>query len=338
MTQAQRGTLIDSVYRIQELADYIVPFAIRIACDLRVADLLVDGPETVAVLAGKTGAHEATLRRILRTLATKHIFVEDPDGRFRLTPLAELFRGDHPLSLRDAYTMIPANFEAWAHVAETVRTGRPVFPEVHGHDYYAHLAEHPEDAARFNGIQTSGNRLELRAMLRACDWRGFETVLDVGGSTGAFLAGLLSRYKRMRGTLLDLPHVVADAPPVLAAAGVQDRCEIVAGDFFADVPAGHDCYVLKRVLYDWDDERAAALLRRVRAAARPDSVVLLLDPVVDTRPELDISKVYDLLSLVTIGGRARTVEEIAALCQDAGLRVTTVTDTTMFPLIEAVPA
>ncbi|MEH1123248.1 methyltransferase [Micromonospora sp. CPCC 206061] len=337
MTDPRPRTALELVYRIQELADYIVPFAIRMTCELRVADLLTDGPRPVAQLAAATGTHPPTLCRVLRTLATKEIFVEVEPEVFGLTPAAQLFRGDHPLSLRDAYPMIPANFEAWAHFAHTVRTGEPVFPHVHGVPYYEHLATHPDDSARFDGIQGAGSRLELRATLRAYEWGRLASVVDVGGSNGAFLAGLLARYRRLRGVLFELPHVAKGAEAVLAAAGVADRCEVVAGDFFAGVPAGHDAYVLKRVLYDWDDADAGRLLRSVREAVRPDSRLLVLDPVVDPRPELAISKTYDLLSLTMLGGRARTEDEVVALCGEAGFAVTRVVQTAMFPLIEAAP-
>jgi hypothetical protein len=163
-------------------------------------------------------------------------------------------------------------------------------------------------------------------------------VVDLGGNNGAFLAGLLARYTRMRGIVVDLPHAIVGAKAVLEAAGVAQRCEVRAGDFFLDVPAGHDGYLLKRVVYDWPDGPARALLTRVRAAMRPDSRLLLLEPVVAQRADLDISKTYDLLSLAMLGGRARTLDELTALCAAAGLTVTRTIDTDMFPIIEAVPA
>jgi hypothetical protein len=37
--------------------------------------------------------------------------------------------------------------------------------------------------------------------------------------------------------------------------------ELVGGDFFKDVPAAGDAYIMKEVLHDWDDERCTALLQ-----------------------------------------------------------------------------
>jgi len=336
-TTATPPSLMESILRLQELADYIVPFAIRAVCQLRVADHLVDGPRSTVELAGLTDAHAPSLYRVLRALACKGIFTEVEPGRFGLTPLAQLLRSDHPLSLTEAYPLMAANFRGWAEFEHTLRTGESAFVHAFGMSYYEHLAVDPRDSARYDGIQRAGTRLELRAMLRAIDWPAFGHVVDVGGNDGAFLAGLLGRYRQLRGTLLDLPHAVAHAPRLLAEAGVAQRCEVVAADFFTGVPAGADAYVLKRVLYDWDDADAARLLGVLRAAMRPDSRLLLLDPVLKPLDAFDVGKIYDLLSLAMLAGKARTLDEIVELLGQCGFQVLEVVQTAMFPIVQARP-
>ena len=86
---------------------------------------------------------------------------------------------------------------------------------------------------------------------------------------------------------------------------VASRCEYVGGNFFDGVPAGADTYVLKRILYSWDDERATKILRVVRSAMRPDSRLLVLEPVQRRGDAFDIGKVLDLQMLVLGGGFVR---------------------------------
>ena len=114
-------------------------------------------------------------------------------------------------------------------------------------------------ARRFDRAMEQGweGRLERLASL---DWRGDETVVDVGGGNGSLLLALLERHPGLRGIVFDLPETVRDE------SRFGDRIEFVAGDFFERVPAG-DVYVLSTILHDWDDERAGAILRTVRAAA-----------------------------------------------------------------------
>lgn len=330
---------IGSVQRLADLADYVVPFAIRAVCTLGVADHLVDGPVPVTDLAERCDAEPGALLRVLRALAGKGIFTESAPGVFALTALAQPLRGDHPVSLRDAYPFLVGDLHAWAQFDYTLRTGRSSFEHVHGMGYWDYLAEHPEDSKRFDGSQASGTRMELRTLMSAYDsWAGLTSVVDVGGGNGMFLAGLLARFRHLHGTLFDQPHVVAGAPEVMREAGVTDRCTIVGGSVFDEVPSGGDAYLMKRFLWSWPDDRAHKVLSRVRAAMRQDSRLLLHEPVVYPGDSAEVGKVYDLILLAMGGGCARSEEELRELLGSVGLRINRVMPTPMFPLTEAVPA
>ena len=327
-----------SFVRLTELADYFIPFTIRAVAELGVADHLAGGPRTVEDLAEATGTHAPSLRRALRALACKGVFTEQEDGRFGLTPMAELLRGDHPLSLRDAYHLMPDDVVAWARLDHSLRTGEPAFDHVHGRSLWDWLADHPADSVRFDRGMAAMTRPELRAVSMAYDWSGLGRVVDVGGGNGTFLAGLLTRHPEMAGVVFDLPHVVAAAGEVLSGAGVGDRCEVVPGSFFdaEAIPAGADAYVLKRIVYGWDDDGAERLLRCVAQAMGPESRILLLEPVAQAA-DADgdgFGAILDVVMLAVDGGRARTTEELEALFARAGLELTRVVPTMMFPVVE----
>ncbi|QLQ35877.1 methyltransferase [Micromonospora robiginosa] len=328
---------IESVFRLTELADYIVPFTVRAVADLGIADQLTDGPRPVAELADATGAHAPSLLRALRALAGKGIFTEVEPEVFALTPLAEPLRTDHPLSLRDAYPLLAPDIEAWAHFDHSIRTGKAAFDQVHPEGYWSYMAAHPRDSARFDASQQAATRLELRAALPAYPWGDLGTMVDVGGGNGAFLGGIMARFPNLRGTLFDLPHVVAEAEPVLQKLGVAQRCTVTGGSFFETVPAGADAYMLKRILYGWDDDGAVRLLRAVRAAMRPDSRLLVLEPVVEPGDRFDVGRLYDLLLLAMVGGGARSREHIERLLDVADLKLARSLPTMMFPILEIVP-
>jgi hypothetical protein len=325
---------LGSFIRLTELADYFVPFTIRAICQLGVADHLADGPLSVEVLARRTQTDPPSLLRALRALACKGIFTECEPETFDLTSLAELLREDHPLSLRDAYHLMPADVLAWANLGYSLRTGEPAFDRVHGQSLWSYLATHPEDSARFDRGMQAMTRPELRAVSAAYDWARLGRIVDVGGGNGAFLAGLLAHHRSLRGVLFDLPHVVAGSQAVLEAAGVAERCEVIAGSFFETVPPDADAYVLKRILYGWNDDGALTLLRAVRMAMGSGSRVLLLEPLVQTGDMDGFASILDLVMLVVDGGRARGVAELTELFDLAGLRLTRVIPTMMFPIVE----
>jgi O-methyltransferase domain len=337
MTVPTPGKDVQSVLRLTEMADYIVPFTLRAICDLRVADHLAGGPRPIDELARLTGTHAPTLQRALRALAGKGVFTEVADGVFGLTPLAEPLRSDHPLSLREAYPLFAPEIVAWASFDHSLRTGESCFEAAHGKSFWQYMTEHPRDSARFDASQQAVTRRELRSALPAYDWDSFGNVVDVGGGNGAFLAGLLAQYPSLRGVVFDQPHVVSAAGRVLAEAGVADRCEVVGGSFFESVPAGGDAYLLKRVLYDWNDDRAAELLRVVRAGMHGDSRLLVIEPVIEPGNEFDWGKLYDLLLVAMGGGGARTQECLAELFAKADLELVRVVRTKRLPIVEARP-
>ncbi|MGC5052501.1 methyltransferase [Micromonospora sp. DT48] len=334
-----------AMVRLTELADYVVPFCLRVACDLRLADHLADGPRSVEELADLTGTRPGPLLRLLRTLASREVFAETTPTVFALTDLAQPLRSDHPLSLADAYPLLSCDVAAWGRLDHSVRTGQAAFDLVHGTDYWQYMATHPDESRRFDASQRAATRLELRSVLGAYPWSELNTVVDLGGGDGGFLAGILARFRHLRGTLFDLPHVASGAAKVFADAGVSDRAEAVGGSFLEPdgqpVPAGADAYLFKRVLYHWDDESATVLLRKARAAMRPDSRLLIIEPVVDpvVQGEAYVTGLrYDMLLLTMAGGGAREVSAIENLARDADLRLVRTIGTLTLPILEICPA
>jgi hypothetical protein len=84
-----------------QIFGFLVARSIAVAGELGIADRLAAGPRTPAELARDCGVLVRPLYRMLRFLAGEGIFAENPDGRFALTPTAELLRSDHPSSLRE---------------------------------------------------------------------------------------------------------------------------------------------------------------------------------------------------------------------------------------------
>jgi hypothetical protein len=253
-----------------------------VVAKLGIADLLRDGPKRSEELAQAVGAHPRTLYRVLRALASLGVFVEDEAQGFHLTPLAQLLRTDVPESLRALAIFYG---EEWIWHAEgallySVRTGKAAFHQVHGMGPFDYYRQHAEAAAGFNAAMTSLSGHELAAILAAYDFAGMATIVDVGGGHGVLLAELLKTWPHVRGILFDLPAVVESAQPLLAAAGIADRCTCVAGDFFQTMPGSGDAYILKRVIHDWDDPQAAAILTQCRRAMPAHSRLLLMERVI----------------------------------------------------------
>jgi SAM-dependent methyltransferase len=310
----------------RELADLVRGYqrsqAVAVAARLGIPDHLRDGPRDAGDLAAVTGAHEPALYRLLRALATIGVLVELDGHRFGLSETGEYLRTDHPLSVDPLARMFCAPYEwrAWGELLHSVRTGGNAARQALGTDVWEHRRRHPEDQEVFDAAMRTTSRASTPGILAAHDFGRHRVLADVGGGTGALLAAVLRAHPGLRGVLVDQAQVVAGADEVLKEAGVADRVDVVSGDFFAEVPAGADAYLLSRILHDWPDEDAGAILRQVRAALRPDAVLLVHDAVVGP-PGTDAPVAFlDLMMLVSAGGRERTEEEWRELFQTTGLR------------------
>ena len=345
MSRQQAGTGDASArMALMELAiGAMVGQAVHVAAKLGIADQLVGRPKTPAELAEATGTRADTLHRLLRALASRGVFAETADGRFALTPVAEGLRSDAPGSLR-AYAVLLGEdwvWRAWGQLSHSVRTGQSALEHAFGRDVFAYLAEHPEAASVFDAAMTSRTRQEIDAVAAAYEWPAAGTIVDVGGGQGALLAAILARGPDLQGILYDLPHVIAAARGgPIDAAGLAGRCELAAGSFFERVPAGGDLYLLKRVIHDWDDERAAAILRNCRAAMSATARLLVVDHVLSPGNAPSLGKWLDLQMLVmTPGGRERDEAGFRALLSSAGLGLKRILPAgPTASLVEAVPA
>jgi hypothetical protein len=283
--------------------------ALAIVADLRIADALADGPRAVTELAGQAGADPDTLQRLLRALASDGVFAEAEPGVFENTEASEVLRsgggwGDFALLFGGPWHRTAGELDA---------TGEPPFPRIYGTDFWNWLAQHPEERAAFDRAMEQGWERRVER-LAAADWRGDETVVDVGGGNGSLLVQLLRRRPGLRGIVLDLPETNRDDDE-LTSSGI----EFVSGDFFDRVPSG-DVYILSTILHDWDDERATAILRTIHAAAPRDARLLVVESVVQPGNEPDGAKWLDLLMLALFAGRERNEEQWRALLAAGGFQ------------------
>jgi hypothetical protein len=320
----------EAAARLTRLADgYLVTQLLHVVVELGVADALAAGPATAAELAARVGADAGALERVLRGLATEGVLDERDGRRFALTPVGELLRTDHPRSCSGPVSVRGGlYYGALAGLPDAVRHGGTAFERVHGRPFFDHLAAHPEDSALFQASMAARAVREAAAVVEAYDFSRFGSLVDVGGGTGLLLRRVAAAHPGLRVTLFDRPEVVR-------RSGLPG----IGGDFFEAVPGGADAYVLSRVLHDWDDDDALAVLRSCRRAMGPTAVLLVVEALLPERAADDPAAVrMDLHMMALLRGRERTRAEYAALLDAAGLRLDGVTPAGAVHVLDARPA
>ncbi len=291
-----------------------------------IADRLVPGPRTAAELAAGAGLHEETLYRVLRFAAAHGVFREDEAGRFHLTRRAEGLRVGVSGSVRDRLRRPWQDliWHTYERVPDMLRTGDPAFELAHGRAFFDFLAGQPELGSAFDRTMARVSQDENPVIAASYPFERYPWVVDVGGGQGGLLAAVLECHATVHGVLLDQPQVVA-APEALADPRFAGRWEAVAGDFFRSVPPGGDLYLLKRILHDWDDTDALAVLEACREALRGEARLLVIDAVMKAGNEPDPNKFLDVNIMALTGGRERTGEEFRTLAGEAGLSLLGIT-------------
>ena len=308
--------------------------ALALAAKLGIADLLKDGPRYCDDLAAATGTHGASLVRVLRLLASVGVFAERENGTFALLPLGELLRSDVPGSMRSMVQLfagVPIQ-DSWKELEYCVQTGEPAFRRNSSYaDTFEAMAANPEQAKVFDEAMATFAPMTAAAIAASYDFSPFRTLVDVGGGNGSLLIGILNANPHLHGMVFDLPHAAEKARAKIAEASLQARCEVVSGDFFKEVPAGADAYIIKHVIHDWNDERATAILRSIHRAMLPHGKLLIAEGVYP--PRIDQSDAgrgaaaNDVNMLVCTGGRQRSEAEFRSLQSAAGFNLTRIVPT-----------
>lgn len=310
---ASGGRLFEIVYALTEL---------------EVADKLADGPLPIGELASRCGADESALQRLLRATAMLGIFAEGPIGVFRATPITESLRSDNPHGVLPLirHNHLALTARPFMDVTHSVRTGESAFQKSMGATFNAYLEAHPDDDRFYDEFQSYWARAFVQEELDQWNLGRYETIADLGGGDGYFIAQALLRYPSMRVHLTDLPWMAKKAEAVFEEHGVADRATVIGADLLDDpVPTGCDAYFVKAVFMRLSDDQAERALLNIRAAiGRNHSALLIVDSVLKGGNEWDHGKLLDIDMLVLHGGRKRTLEDWQRLLARTGFELVSV--------------
>lgn len=284
--------------------------------ELRALHLLSQESLSTEALALRIGLPEARLGILLQAGAALKL-VSQKRGLWYLSP-----RGGAFLTVPGLEAMVRHHHVLYRDLTDPVAFFRgETQPELAGFWPYvfgAGAAKDPALADRYSQLMADSQGLVAEDTLRLIDLKGAQSLMDVGGGSGAFLAAVGRAYPALQLTLFDLPAVVAGAEARLAPFGA--RVKIVGGSFRDDpLPRGVDVISLVRVLYDHSDATVDQLLRQVHAALPPGGRLVVSEPMSGgARPDPATDVYFAIYTLAMQTGRTRSAADIAARLQSAG--------------------
>ncbi len=286
--------------------------------ELDLAEHLSNQPRRVESLALLTGINPDRMRVLCQAATALGLMTRGRDGRYALGRLGAALPGipglaqmpDHDVLYRDMAD--PVAFFRDAPDTELASFWPYVFGATGQID--------PETAVTYSELMAESQTLVAEEALRALDLRGIETLLDVGGGTGAFLTAVGHAYPNLKLHLFDLPQVIDPATDRFAQNALTDRATITGGSFRTDaLPQGADAISLIRVLYDHSDDTVRMLLAKAHAALPEGGRIIVSEPMSGgARPDRAGDAYFGLYCLAMGTGRARSAEDISRHLDTAG--------------------
>ncbi len=312
----------------RELFDLVAGFVysqVLLACvQLRLFEILAEGPQTAEHLAARLALPLDAARRLLDAAVSLRLLERRSEGRYGLGELGAPMVGNTAVA-----AMVQHHAALYADLADPVALLRASTDERRDNvlaRYWAYddaQAPSPASAERvgtYSALMAASQPLVADEILDAYALQRHRCLLDVGGGDGRFLATVAQRMPSLRLMLFDLPAVAARAEARFAAAGIGVRATAFGGSFLINaLPTGADIASLVRVIHDHDDASALVILRAVHAALPPGGTLLLAEPMAGTPGAEAMGDAYFGFYLLAMGrGRPRRVDELTSMLNAAG--------------------
>jgi predicted O-methyltransferase YrrM len=284
---------------------------------------------SVAEVCELVGMDERAADVTLTYLVALGLLERLPDGKVKLAPPArEYLVAGVEVDLRYYAAMMrdrPGSRDA----AVALRTGRPAPWESasDGDDWLSRM-ETSGFANVFTAAMNARGSYLGPALSEAVRELGARRILDVGGSSGIYACLLVNAIPEATAAVLDMPSVVEFSRESIAARGLSDRVDVVAGDMFESLPDGFDLHLYSNVLHDWDVGDIERLAAASFAALPPGGMLVDHDMHIDDDKTGPLQQAeFSVRMMLVTAGKCYSAAELAEIFGRVGFAEVTHTPT-----------
>ncbi|KAJ6581687.1 O-methyltransferase [Mycena capillaripes] len=284
-----------------------------VASNLNVVEILREaGPKGAAAedIAEPSHVNPGLIARILRLLATHHIFREISPGVFannrvsstldkgKLSSVLNSNRADRFIGSSGIAALVEQSADiagkSGVYLADSVLNADGVLPFKLAYrteeDFFTwlHQAENSYNATRF-GVAMQGTAATEPSDLifQGFDWGLLPhngTIVDVGAGIGHASLTISKKYPHLRMVMQDLARSIElskgywrdNFPEHISKQMVKFQVH----DFFSPQPIKDAAaFLLRYILHNWPDDQAQVMLRHLRAAALPTTRLVILEKI-----------------------------------------------------------
>ena len=302
------------------------------AVELTLFTVLGERPRSVAEVEQALGLHPSHSADFLDGLVALRLLDREDDGEgavYRNTTESAAFLDESsPAYVGGILEMAAARLYRFrGGLTEGLRTGAPQNETKHGETpMFEELYRDPDRLEQFMRAMSGLSRPRFRALAERFDFSRFQRVLDVGGAAGDLSVELAHAHPHLLLTTFDLPAVAPIARRTVEAAGLADRVEVMAGDFFRDRLPRADVVTMGMILHDWNLEQKKALIRAAYDALPEGGALVAIEALIDDdRRENVFGLMMSLNMLIEFGDAFDyTGADFDGWCREVGFRHTEV--------------
>jgi C-methyltransferase len=218
--------------------------------------------------------------------------------------------------MRDVLCMVDDSWwQAFSQLDVSLKTGRPAFEIQHGDNFFNFLSKQAEKQQNFDRGMAKLSSYDEAAISKVFDFSIFSTVVDMGGGQGGFIKAISKQYSDINAVLFDSPSVIRQLDP----SHFPDKVTLLQGDFFSTIPQA-DAYIFKGVLHDFNDEMMQKIIQNCAQQMPKHATLFIAEQVMPDDNQPHPNKTMDIVMMVLLGGRQRTLGEWQKSIEPAGLR------------------
>uniref|UniRef100_A0A3Q3IVX0 Acetylserotonin O-methyltransferase n=1 Tax=Monopterus albus TaxID=43700 RepID=A0A3Q3IVX0_MONAL len=298
-------------------------------CELGVFDPLLKSQEPLSAqhVARELSTSVDGMERLLDALVGMEILeVETTDeaALYSSTDVTNLYLAQgsvkslHNMIIYQSQTIYPL----WNNLADAVREGKNQNEKTFGlppESVFQALYRSEEEMLKFMGLMNSSWILDGHDITTAFNLSCFQTIVDLGGCTGALAQEMVKVYPSSSVTVFDLPQVVEAAQKHFSQE--NDGVVFHTGDFFSSELPAADLYILARIIHDWSEEKCLTLLKKIYDICKPGGGILLVEAMLfENRRGPVMAQIFSLNMLVQMEGRERPPSEYTHMLNKAGFQ------------------
>jgi len=264
-------------------------------------------------LADKLHLDEHACERIMNALVSLE-FLTMQDQFFFNTPESFTFLSKKSPEYLGGLMHSNQLWNTWSNLTQVVKTGDA-----------AHRAEINERGEEwlFPFIHAMHDRAKKQApqQLATIDLLGIQSVLDVGGGSGAYSMEFVTKKPGLEATVFDLPNVVPITQKFIDKEGFTGKIKTHTGDYTTDdLPKGFDLVFLSAIIHSNSLEVNQDLIKKCYSALNKNGKIIIQDWIMNIdRTKPTSGAIFAINMLVgTEAGDCFTEQEVTEMLSSAG--------------------